>query len=179
MPEVTSMMNNVIFSAGRAAPGGPVVEAYNSAIWRKEIDLLQDIGCLNNEVITFYMQMIGERSERRDEWPTEYVFNTFFFGKLLSNGHRGVKRWTSKVDIFSYKLVFIPLHIGLHWCRAAVDFNRRKVSYYDSLGSSNSTCLDLICLYLEEEHADKKGLRYDPHGFSKVRWFLEFFVVAI
>jgi sentrin-specific protease 1 len=90
-----------------------------------------------------------------------------------------VKRWTHKVDIFSYELVLIPVHLGLHWCLAAVDFDRRKVSYYDSLGSSNSTCLDLICLYLEEEHADKKGLRYNTCGFAKVCCFFKILFVAI
>jgi hypothetical protein len=39
---------------------------------------------------------------QRDEWPLVYVLNTF--GNLQSYGHRCVKRWTSKVDIFSYKL---------------------------------------------------------------------------
>jgi hypothetical protein len=158
MPEIMSMMNNVIFSAGWAAPGSPVLQAFNSAIGRKEIDLLQDVGCLNNEVINFYLQMISECSETKDEWPSVYAFNTFFYGSLQSYGHCGVKRWTRKVDLFCYNLVLIPVHLGLHWCLAAVDFGRRKVSYYDSLGLSNSTCLDLICLYLEEERADKKGL---------------------
>jgi hypothetical protein len=61
MPEIKSMMNNVIFNAGRTAPGLPVVEAFNSSIGRKEIDLLQDFGGLNDEVINFYLQMICER----------------------------------------------------------------------------------------------------------------------
>jgi hypothetical protein len=55
-PEVTSLMNNVIFAAGRAAHGRPVVTAYNSALWRKEIDLLLDFGCLNDELINFYLR---------------------------------------------------------------------------------------------------------------------------
>jgi hypothetical protein len=132
MPEIMSMMNNVIFSAGHAVPGLPVVEAFNSAIGRKEIDLLQDFGCLNDKVINFYLQMISERSETKDEWPSVYAFNTFFDGSLQSYGHCGVKRWTCKVDLFSYDLVLIPVHLGLHWCLAAVDFGQRKVSYYDS-----------------------------------------------
>jgi hypothetical protein len=94
MPEIMSMMNNVIFSAGRAVPGSPVVEAFNSSIGRKEIDLLQDFGCLNNKVINFYLQMISERIETKDEWPSVYAFNTFFYGGPQSYGHPGLKRWT-------------------------------------------------------------------------------------
>jgi hypothetical protein len=120
MPEIMSMMNNVIFSAGRAVPGSPVVEAFNSSIGRKEIDLLQDFGCLNNKVINFYLQMISERSETKDEWPSVYAFNLFL--------RRSPILWSSRfeeVDLFSYDLVLIPVHLGLHWCLAAVDFGRR------------------------------------------------------
>ena len=30
-------------------------------------------------------------------------------------GHSALKRWTRKIDIFSYDLIVIPVHLGMHW----------------------------------------------------------------
>jgi hypothetical protein len=178
-PEVTSMMSNVIFSAGQAARGRPIVTAYNSALWRKEIDLLQDFGCLNNELINYYLNMVVERSAKRNEWPSVYAFSSFFFGKLQSHGYRGVKRWTNRVDNFSYELVFVPVHLGEHWCLVLIDFEQKKVCYYDSLGAANLDCLSRNCLYLEAEHVEKKRVRYDISTFSKVSLFIGIFFCCL
>lgn len=46
-----------------------------------------------------------------------------------------------KVDIFEYDMVLVPVHMGMHWCLAAVDFGSKCVSYYDSLHGNNNACL--------------------------------------
>ena len=61
-----------------------------------------------------------------------------------------------QVDIFSMDLVLYPIHLGAHWCLAAVDNNRHTLSYYDSLGVSGLSCLNALREYLVAEHTDKK-----------------------
>ena len=57
---------------------------------------------LNDEVMNFYYQLIAGRSKNNDSLPKTHAFNTFFYAKLKQQGHGGVKRWTRKVDIFSF-----------------------------------------------------------------------------
>ena len=45
-----------------------------------------------------------------------YAFNTFFYPKLMSGGHAAVRRWTRKVDVFSFDYILVPVHLGVHWC---------------------------------------------------------------
>lgn len=69
------------------------------------------------KVINFYFNLLMERGGK-DKLPSVYVFNTFFYPKLCQGGHSALKRWTRRVDIFTYDLILIPIHLGIHWCLA-------------------------------------------------------------
>lgn len=105
-----------------------------------------------------------ERCElRKDQGlPSVYSMNTFFIPRLLQSGHGGVKRWTRKVDIFSYDVIPVPVHVGqVHWCMAIIHLKNRTISYYDSMGQPNSRVLDALADYLREESLDKKKKTLD------------------
>ena len=42
-----------------------------------------------------------------------------------------------QVDLFAQSLVFIPVHLGMHWCLAVIDIPRKAIDYYDSMGGNN------------------------------------------
>ena len=63
------------------------------------------------------MNLLMSRAEGQG-MPRVYAFNTFFYPKVMSGGQASVKRWTRKVDIFSYDYILIPVHLGMHWCLA-------------------------------------------------------------
>ena len=65
------------------------------------------------------MNMLMERGNA-DNYPSVHAFNTFFYPKIMSNGHAGVKRWTKRgnIDIFSKSYILVPVHMGVHWCLA-------------------------------------------------------------
>lgn len=74
-------------------------------------------------MINFYLSLITERSSGQAAELKVYSFSTFFFPKLRGGGsglagHSEVKRWTKAVDLFSYDLVLVPLHLGVHWALA-------------------------------------------------------------
>ena len=75
--------------------------------------------------------MIVERSNSDDSLPNVYATNTFFYPKMMEQGHSALKRWTRRVDIFSKDIMLIPVHLGMHWCLAVVDFRKPGVYYYD------------------------------------------------
>lgn len=118
---------------------------------------------LNDEVINKYMDLIIERSP-----DIVYAFNTFFYLALSDKGYPHVCRWTKKVDIFTKKKIFIPIHLEEenHWCLAYIDFEEKAIKYYDSLGGRNFKCLKLLLQYLIMEHDDKKGKEFLPGGWS-------------
>lgn len=114
----------------------------------------------NDEVINEYMDLITKRSP-----DTVYAFNTFFYLALSDKGYSHVCRWTKKIDIFSKKKLFIPIHIEDHWCLVYVCFPQKSIKYYDSMGGRNFKCLKLILKYLMLEHDDKKGEDFHPSGW--------------
>ncbi len=63
------------------------------------------------------MNLIMDRGGK-NSMPKVYAFSTFFYPKVVSDGHSGVKRWTRKVDIFAHEILLIPVHLGVHWCLA-------------------------------------------------------------
>ena len=38
-----------------------------------------------------------------------------------------IQRWNKDVDIFTFHMVLVPIHLQEHWCLAIIDF-RNKVS---------------------------------------------------
>jgi sentrin-specific protease 1 len=59
-----------------------------------------------------------------------------------------------QVDIFSYDLIIVPVHLGVHWCMAAIDFGNKTVKYYNSMGSGNNKCLEVdeIFIFTDCDH---------------------------
>ncbi|KAM8977555.1 sentrin-specific protease 1 [Pelodytes ibericus] len=163
-PEITEEMEREI---KRALFGGSqdqvLSDGFRLTITRKDIMTLNNLNWLNDEVINFYMNLLMERSKRKG-YPKVHAFNTFFFPKLKS-GYQAVKRWTKKVDIFSMNILLVPIHLGVHWCLAVIDFRKKSVTYYDSMGGLNNEACRLLLQYLKQESLDKKGVCFDSNGW--------------
>lgn len=132
-----------------------LANAFNISITRKDIQTLRGLNWLNDEIINFYMSLIAERSKQAE--IKIHTFTTFFYPKLLKDGYQSLKRWTRKTDIFSFDLILIPIHLGLHWTLSIIDFTCKEIRYYDSMNGNNNECLKALKNYLKEEYADKKG----------------------
>ncbi|KAK9727602.1 Ulp1 protease family, C-terminal catalytic domain [Popillia japonica] len=157
-PKQEAIINNALDS--RQPASEVLATKFNINITRQDILTLAGLNWLNDEVINFYMNLIIERG-KMNKWPKVYAMNTFFYPKVMSGGQSSVRRWTRKVDIFSYDIIAIPIHLGMHWCMSLIDFRKRRITYYDSMGSSNAKCLKALLSYLEDEHLDKKKTEYD------------------
>jgi len=115
---------------------------------------------LNDELINFYGAMILGRSEESKENPGSvngvssgkpldvHYFNTFFFQKLSQDGYQKARlaKWTKKVDIFSKDIVLIPVnHRNSHWTAAAINFRKKRIESYDSMGMANEAVFKVCC----------------------------------
>lgn len=61
----------------------------------------------------------------------------------------------------SYDFVLIPVHLDVHWVLVAINMNKKRISYYDSMNGGKvnrhgGKVLADVKRYLEEEHKDKK-----------------------
>ncbi|XP_038608337.1 sentrin-specific protease 1 [Tachyglossus aculeatus] len=169
-PEITEEMEKEIKNVFCHGNQDEVLsEAFRLTITRKDMQTLNHLNWLNDEIINFYMNLVMERSRGKGV-PSVHAFNTFFFTKLKTAGYQAVKRWTKKVDVFSVDLLLVPIHLGVHWCLAVVDFRKKYITYYDSMGGVNTEACRILLQYLKQESLDKKRKDFDTNGwllFSK------------
>ncbi|SBT49596.1 Ulp1 protease family C-terminal catalytic domain containing protein [Plasmodium ovale wallikeri] len=165
-----------------------LIDKFNVPLLYSQIKCLIDTRWLNDEVINFYLSMIQEYNEQntKDEisfLPKIFTFSTFFFQSLSSNGgynYNKVARWTKrkKVDIFSFDLILIPLHVGgNHWTLGAINIKEKNIKLYDSLNMPNKKFFEYIKQYIVDEMRDKKKMEinislweYNKEGKSEVRY---------
>ncbi|KAI9781020.1 MAG: hypothetical protein M1835_004376 [Candelina submexicana] len=88
-----------------------------------DLERLDDGQFLNDNLVSFYLRFLEYQNERRnpDVARRMYFFNTYFYASL-SKAPRGkrinyelVQRWTSKVDLFTYDFVVVPINENAHW----------------------------------------------------------------
>nr|CAI5827162.1 unnamed protein product [Callosobruchus analis] len=166
LPELTAAQMKIVENAFRGDMNEVLAKKFNLNITRRDLRTLAGLNWLNDEVINFYMNLIIERSKQSPDRPKAFAFNTFFYPKLLKDGPQGLRRWTKRVDLFEHDMVCIPIHLGMHWCMAIVDFRDKSIRYYDSMGSSNDRCLEALRHYIEAEHMDKKKTAFDTSDFT-------------
>ncbi|XP_032821529.2 sentrin-specific protease 1-like isoform X2 [Petromyzon marinus] len=165
-PPLTEEMEEEIDRAfGYGSTDEVLSEAFRLSITRKDIKTLQHLNWLNDEVINFYMSLIMERGKGEGK-ATVHAFNTFFYPRVKSAGFQGVKRWTKRVDVFQFDLALVPIHLDVHWCLAAINFKKKTLTYYDSMGNSNNEVCNILMQYLREESKDKKGQPFDITGWK-------------
>ncbi|XP_065157977.1 sentrin-specific protease 1-like [Atheta coriaria] len=140
---------------------------FELTIIRRDMLTLHGNNWLNNEIINFYMKMIIERSRNAlNNFPDVYCFDSSFYPKLVKDGPFSTKKWTKTVNIFHHELIFIPMHIGLHWCLICINMAEQKVVYYDSGPKSVNNCLNIIMKYLYVEYEDKQGSVLDVDNWK-------------
>ncbi|KAG7510272.1 sentrin-specific protease 2-like [Solea senegalensis] len=168
MPKMTKEMAVEVYGAlAQRDPNVVLSSAFKLRITQRDLATLQEGGWLNDEVINFYMSLVMERCSRDTAGFKVYSFSTFFYPKLRGGGggqpggHTAVKRWTKAVDLFLFDLILVPLHLGVHWAMAVIDFKLKTVRSYDSMGQRHDDICSQLLLYLKEEHKAKKGRELD------------------
>lgn len=170
MPMINIQINSfVLFLFAFLLHHQPIITKYNISIRARDIHTLrwEPLQWLNDEVINFYMELIADRCKENKSLPKAHGMNTFFLQRLLDNGYSGVRRWTRKVDIFSYDVIMIPVHKRVHWCMAIIHFKDKAIRFYDSMGAPDNDVLNHLEAYLQEESLDKKRVAFDNTGWTK------------
>ncbi|XP_063707702.1 sentrin-specific protease 1-like [Culicoides brevitarsis] len=168
-PQITAEHQKTIkYALYEAAPSEVIIEKFNLRITRNDLNTLVGVTWLNDKVINFYMNLLMKRAKQRTDLPKAYCFDTFFIPTLLQRWHGGVRRWTQKVDLFSYDLIPVPVHVGgAHWCMAIIRMKEKIIRYYDSMGNPNQQVLDALERYLIDESMDKRKIALDTSDWKK------------
>ncbi|KAK1910634.1 hypothetical protein P3342_008513 [Pyrenophora teres f. teres] len=91
----------------------------------EDLTRLDEEEYLNDSLIDFYMIYLFKQLNV----PADkvYFFNTYFFTKLTGNSgrksidYKAVERWTSKIDIFLYDYIVVPINDSqTHWYLAII-----------------------------------------------------------
>ncbi|KAF9647497.1 cysteine proteinase [Thelephora ganbajun] len=159
----------------------------------KDVARLRPYQWLNDEIINFYGQLIlsrsGSQKENSSSTPADvhinglvngikgkgkakavekkpllgvHYFSTFFWPKLTGDGYdKGrLAKWTKK------DVILIPInHNSSHWTAAAINFRRKRIESYDSMGMARSTVHKVLREYLDDEHRNKKKKPFDFTGW--------------
>lgn len=161
LPELTPEQEDMVYKAWNAPGNYKFYEAFRLELLGKYIRTLDKTTWLEDTIINLYMNLIIERGKDK-KFPKVYAFNTFFYPKLIKEGYNtSLARWTKRIDLFSYDIIAVPVHLQVHWCMAIIDFRDKSIKYYDSMGGANNKCLEALRNYLICEHKNKKHSDYD------------------
>ncbi|ODN80465.1 hypothetical protein L202_02705 [Cryptococcus amylolentus CBS 6039] len=127
---------------------------------------------LDDEIVNSYCGLMCERFANGKNGRKVHFMNSFFYKKLSEQGYAGgkLKRWTKKVDIFALDTLVFPINQGnMHWTACAINFARKRIEYYDSMGdhgNARKSVFSDVRDYLDQEYADKKGGKMDWTGWT-------------
>ncbi|XP_043272010.1 sentrin-specific protease 1-like [Venturia canescens] len=128
-------------------------------IKQQDLNTLNGTNWLNDEIINNYFELVSNKDT--------FTMNSFFFPRLHVNGYNAVKRWTKKINIFKYRKVIVPIHLGNHWCLAVIDMLFGEICYYDSFKGSQPAYLATLLEYLVQEAQEKNEV-----PINKEEWTL-------
>ena len=93
---------------------------------------------LNDNIIFTYMNLLCENLPKSQSKTSAFNFDSFFYPTLIHNGYESVKNWTSKVNLFKYSYVLIPIFtpgveikdIG-HWTLVVINMIENSIYYFE------------------------------------------------
>ncbi|RDB29604.1 Sentrin-specific protease 1 [Hypsizygus marmoreus] len=156
---------------------GHISTCEKQTVCDKDVSRLRPGQWLNDEIINFYGAMILRQSQGCKENPPKHgksllnahCFLSFFWSKLKDQGYEKgrLAKWTKAIDIFSKDVVLIPInHSNAHWTGAAINFRRKRIESYDSMGTRRNIVFKLLRKYLDAEHQNKKKKPFDFTGWE-------------
>ncbi|TQV93578.1 Ulp1 protease family protein [Cordyceps javanica] len=130
----------------------PATGRNRASVDKEDIPRLDEGEFLNDNLISFYLRylQIDLARERPELFNQVHIFNTFFFEKLTSRkggiNYDGVKSWTSKLDLFTYDYIVVPVNENAHWYMAVICNAPKLIKQAgdDTLSYHISTDTDLL-----------------------------------
>ena len=121
----------------------PSTGANRTTVEFEDVSRLEDGEFLNDNIISFYLRYLYDYwGQNRDK---VYIFNTYFFSRLTSGAkkdidYEAVEKWTSKVNIFNYEYLVVPVNHSLHWYLVIIynSSHKEKATHTDQSKASSA-----------------------------------------
>ncbi|XP_059086226.1 uncharacterized protein LOC131882947 isoform X2 [Tigriopus californicus] len=155
----------------------------NESVTLYDYQTLSEGEYINDSIINFYLTYLYEEKLSQAEKKQIHIFSSHFFSKLnqrlrkepnsiLSQSarrHEQVKKWTKKVDLFTKRLVIIPVCEENHWYliiisnpgyiklpkEAQIIQGNPYFLVLDSLGGNHASDISKLRSYLGFEYLEK------------------------
>ncbi|XP_064489857.1 sentrin-specific protease 1-like [Ornithodoros turicata] len=165
------MMKHVNYMLLNEEAGRPLSKKAGYNVTVEDIHTVLRHNWLNDVVIDVYMQLITDMAKKKEGASNIHALTTHFFSVLRSTGYKAIEQWTENVDLFSYRLVLVPVHDVDHWSLAVLNIQAKQIDFYDSLGRRNEDCCQILIDFLQREHRRKTGRKLSPDtwGSNSVR----------
>ena len=147
----------------KVAPNKEISIINNYELRGRDFQRLNERQWLNDNIIGAALSLLQRQADNDPQtyWKV-WIPSTHFFELLTQKGagynYDRVKKWTSKIDIFSLDKILIPIHLGYHWALAVVNIRLKRIEFYDSMCKSRGRRQEQKYLqkWLEDEYQDKK-----------------------
>jgi sentrin-specific protease 1 len=88
------------------------------------------------KVINFYFKLLKKRNHSFSSLPRSIFISTHLYPILEQSQSDVINYGGRNADIFTSKLLFVPVHLRNHWTLAVIDIIGEEIHFYDSLGGS-------------------------------------------
>lgn len=127
-PPRWTMMNPGWEKSWRGSVVYPPQGKNKATVDQRDIPRLDYGEFLNDNLIQFQLNWLEQDLLRRYPAAANRVLfmNTFFYERLMQDAKAGkinykaVERWTSRIDIFSYDYIIVPVNESVHWYLAII-----------------------------------------------------------
>lgn len=154
----------------------PIVGKNRATVDLEDIARLDEGEYLNDNLITFYFRYFQEKmNEQKPELAAKvHFFNSFFYDKLRqkptngSTAFDGVRSWTSKIDLFGFDYLFLPVNEHAHWYLVLIanPGYTLPAKGFDDREKSREEVTPTRSPLAEVEH-DLSGINIDGHNIQR------------
>ena len=128
-------------------------------IYKRDMMTLNGQNWVRDNIVDLYLLLCTRG--KKDQLSLPWDFFNRFSQPDKTIGYNNVKRVTQNIDIFSLKLLLVPIHLTNHWMLVSVEnlySTHISVKLYDPKYSDKyKFVLNEIHSFLEMEHSIKKG----------------------
>lgn len=117
-------LNTGFYDSFSSALNWPHGQKDQATVEARDLETLNDGEYLNDNIIQFYLRFLKFKTEEINDpsFPKFHIMNSFFYHAMTNRKPDGrsinydaVRKWTSKVDIFSHDYIVIPVCEHIHW----------------------------------------------------------------
>jgi Ulp1 family protease len=167
---ITNAYATNIIVGNKDSPGMESIFALQPTKWLDDAIITWWCGywCDRTEGISNYsITRQGKRNPKKIDCERKTFFATPFFWKYIMDGNIRRANETKYIDIFTCSKMLIPVNIKLkHWILACIDFDHKRISWYDSIGETHPQESRIIFTWLKREHSFNLTTKFEPDKWN-------------